>query len=452
MVDQLLGSLGGLIGLGSQVTDLVSDHGKALAGTAGASGLDSGVQSQNVGLEGDVLDGGNDAADLLRGLGNTAHGLHHFLHVLGALEDQITGLLRLMQGHFAIFGVLLGTVGDLGNGSGQLLHGAGLLGSALCQSLGAGGHLLRTGGHLLGAQVDLSQGVAQVVVDLADGLQNSAQSTHILVGSAAADIEVAVGHLAQQVADVFNNSGERILTAAQRVAHIAQLVLAFVIHGDVQLALAEAHEGLADLLGRLHDALDQLESGAQNQDGSHGQHRDDHADGKQAAALLSVHSLVLRLGQQIVDCLCLGRHIIELGGAAILDQADRGLAVAAVDGVKNAGQLVAPFVDGVNIVLQLGLIQRIDLLQRFDLGIHIGKNLVDTGLQLGIAAVAGFQGHIADVPGGDVGVHTDLREGAVGADLILQDVIVSCSLGIHLQQRCNDDRHRNTDDQQKSSN
>lgn len=222
----------------------------------------------------------------------------------------------------------------------------------------AGGHLLGAGGHLLGAYVDLSQRVAQVAVDLADGLQNSAQSAHILVGSAAADVEVAVGHLAQQVADVFNHSGERILAAAQRVAHIAQLVLALVIHGDVQLALAEAHEGLADLLGRLHDALDQLEGGAQNQDGSHDHHHDDHAEGDQAVALLSVLRIVLCLGQQLVDRLCLGRHIIELGGAAILDQADRGLAVAAVDGVKNGGQLIAPLVDSGDIVLQLGLIQR----------------------------------------------------------------------------------------------
>ena len=73
------------------------------------------------------------------------------------------------------------------------------------------------------------------------------------------------------------------------------------------------------------------------------------------------------------------------------------------------------------------------------------------GLKLGIAAVTGLERHVADITCGNVGVQPDLRDKAVGADLILQNVIVVCSLRVHLHQCCNDDRHRNNDDEQKSA-
>ena len=49
----LVGGLGGLVG---QALDLVGDHGEALAGFAGPGRLDGGVQGQQVGLAGDVVD------------------------------------------------------------------------------------------------------------------------------------------------------------------------------------------------------------------------------------------------------------------------------------------------------------------------------------------------------------------------------------------------------------
>ena len=61
----LLGRLGGLVG---EVLDLAGDHGEALAGLAGAGRLDRGVERQQVGLAGDVVDQLDHVADLLRRL------------------------------------------------------------------------------------------------------------------------------------------------------------------------------------------------------------------------------------------------------------------------------------------------------------------------------------------------------------------------------------------------
>ena len=149
----------------------------------------------------------------------------------------------------------------------------------------------------------------------------------------------------------------------------------------------------------------------------------------------------------------MGRGAIVIGLAAVIISEvtfgkifqNFGLKMFAV----SLGAVIYYFV--LQIVLQLGLIQRLDILQLLELGIHIRKELVDLALQLGIAAVAGFQSHIADVPGGDGGVQTNFRDEVARADLILQNVIVVCSLRVHLHQCCNDDRHRNNDDEQKSA-
>ena len=63
--DQLAGVGGGLGGALGQLADLVGDDGEALAALTGAGGLDRGVEREQVGLAGDVLDRLDDAADLL---------------------------------------------------------------------------------------------------------------------------------------------------------------------------------------------------------------------------------------------------------------------------------------------------------------------------------------------------------------------------------------------------
>ncbi|HKI35702.1 MAG TPA: hypothetical protein VKA46_27855 [Gemmataceae bacterium] len=65
LLSDLLGGLGGLLG---QLLDLVGDHGEALARLPGPRCLDSGIQSQEVGLLGDAGDDLDDLANLGAGL------------------------------------------------------------------------------------------------------------------------------------------------------------------------------------------------------------------------------------------------------------------------------------------------------------------------------------------------------------------------------------------------
>ncbi len=66
--DERVVSVGRLRGLGGQRLHLGGDHGEALAGLAGARRLDGGVERQQVGLAGDVVDQLDHVADLLGGL------------------------------------------------------------------------------------------------------------------------------------------------------------------------------------------------------------------------------------------------------------------------------------------------------------------------------------------------------------------------------------------------
>ena len=65
----LLGGVGGALG---QALHLVGHHREAAPGLAGHRGLDRGVERQDVGLLGDVVDQLDDVADLLRALARGA--------------------------------------------------------------------------------------------------------------------------------------------------------------------------------------------------------------------------------------------------------------------------------------------------------------------------------------------------------------------------------------------
>ena len=87
--------VGGLGGLAGELFDLGGHHGKAFPGVAGAGRLDRGVQRQELGLPGNVLDDLDDLADAVGRLAQAADLLVRVLHELGGLVGDLGGLLGM---------------------------------------------------------------------------------------------------------------------------------------------------------------------------------------------------------------------------------------------------------------------------------------------------------------------------------------------------------------------
>ncbi len=82
-----------------QFAHFLGDDGKATARLAGTSSLDAGVQRQEVGLEGDLVDDADDRRDLLGGTVDLAHGAHslgnHFARLRRIGLRFVDGACRL---------------------------------------------------------------------------------------------------------------------------------------------------------------------------------------------------------------------------------------------------------------------------------------------------------------------------------------------------------------------
>jgi hypothetical protein len=86
-------------------------HGKAASLLAGARRFHGGVQRQDVGLERDAVDDGDDVDDLARAGADRGHGLHRVLHRGAAVLRQGAGVGRQLAGLARVGGVgLHGTV------------------------------------------------------------------------------------------------------------------------------------------------------------------------------------------------------------------------------------------------------------------------------------------------------------------------------------------------------
>jgi len=80
-----LGALGAALG---QVTHLVGHHGEATSGFPGAGGFHGGIQRQEVGLEGDLVDRFHDLGDVRRGLMDFIHGLPPYAISIALMEGK----------------------------------------------------------------------------------------------------------------------------------------------------------------------------------------------------------------------------------------------------------------------------------------------------------------------------------------------------------------------------
>ncbi len=74
-----------------QVAYFLGYDGETHAGFAGSGGFYGGVEGEEVGLEGDFVDGFEDACDVIAGVFNGVHGCGHCVHVLGTLISGLAG-------------------------------------------------------------------------------------------------------------------------------------------------------------------------------------------------------------------------------------------------------------------------------------------------------------------------------------------------------------------------
>src|SRR5690606_32079556 len=118
VVDEVLDLLRGARAALREVAHLGGDHGEAAALLAGARRFHRGVQRQQVGLEGDLVDHADDVGDLAARSVDLTHGADR-------LVDHRAALLRLLaRAHGELIG-LPGVVCVLLHGGGHFLHARG---------------------------------------------------------------------------------------------------------------------------------------------------------------------------------------------------------------------------------------------------------------------------------------------------------------------------------------
>ena len=130
--------------------NLVGDDCESGSGFACAGGFDGGVEGEDVGLEGDFVDGLDYFGDVVRGGLDFTHGTDHFLHVCGAVVGGRAGLGGDGLGVAGVLGVAFGHAGNLFQSRAGLLKRGGLFTGSLGEALGGRGDFTR-GGFLLAA-------------------------------------------------------------------------------------------------------------------------------------------------------------------------------------------------------------------------------------------------------------------------------------------------------------
>ena len=152
-VDQLANLPCRLRRAAGQLAHLLGDHRKAAAVLAGTRRLHRGVQRQDVGLEGDGVDGADDVGDPMRARADVVHGGDHALHHLTAAACGAARFVGQLAGLACVVGVLADGGGQLLHARGGLLQRGGLL-------FGTGGQVVVAAGDMLGTLVDQVAAVA----------------------------------------------------------------------------------------------------------------------------------------------------------------------------------------------------------------------------------------------------------------------------------------------------
>ena len=126
--NQFCGVLGSICALGGEVAYLIRDHGKALACGTCAGSFNGSVQRENVGLEGNILDGFDDGADAGGGFIQMIHCGDHLTHGGAVFLQQLYtadgSVVRVVGSGKAVFGLLckeFDAVVDVVDGTGLFL-------------------------------------------------------------------------------------------------------------------------------------------------------------------------------------------------------------------------------------------------------------------------------------------------------------------------------------------
>src|SRR5471030_1669939 len=149
-----------------RLDQLGGDHGEAPALLARAGRLDGRVQGQDIGLESDAVDHADDLDDLARRHVDRAHGVDHVADDLAALAGDEAGVARHFIGLLGAVGVLLDGGGQLFHRRGGLFQRAGLVLGTTRQVFVTLGNLGADGGHRVGRTVYFGHRLAQVVAHL----------------------------------------------------------------------------------------------------------------------------------------------------------------------------------------------------------------------------------------------------------------------------------------------
>jgi hypothetical protein len=174
-----------------QTAHLAGDDREAAALLASARGLDGSIQRQDVGLEGDAVDGADDVGDPPRALVDALHRLDHLAHRLAAACRHARRVARELAGLACMVGVLAHRRVESVHRRGGLPQGAGLALGAARQVGVAAGDLRTGGGDTVGVQAHRGHGGREAV---AHGLQSGHDAGAVTGAQLDRGRQVARGH------------------------------------------------------------------------------------------------------------------------------------------------------------------------------------------------------------------------------------------------------------------
>ena len=243
------------------------------------------------------------------------------------------------------------------------------------------------------------------------------------------------------MADIADDLAENILAGTQRVAHLAQLVLALELHGNGQIALAEAHQSLLHLSGGLCDALDNLEGHHQ-----HDNRRDNHHYNNSNQSNVGGHVLIfdnfVLLILQVLSQLGAGLSSLIQGGSTLTDDHLRRPEPVCPHNGGNLLGLCRPALQRIDKVVKQGAVgqfRRIGVLHI----LYPRAQLIQLGSNRGELVYIAGQSHVPQVTGGHVIVDPAVSNQRIGFDIVINDVFcIGILLDVHHNQRGDDDDSR----------